>query len=38
VQPDIDLAIVAATNFPGDPADRAVLETIEALYKQYARR
>jgi CubicO group peptidase (beta-lactamase class C family) len=38
IQPDIDLAIVVATNFPGEKADLAILETVEALYKQYADR
>lgn len=36
IQPNIDLAIVAATNFPGEKADAAMLATIEALYKQFA--
>ncbi|NWG23340.1 MAG: beta-lactamase family protein [Pseudorhodoplanes sp.] len=36
IQPDIDLAIVAATNFPGEKADLALLEIIETLYRQFA--
>ena len=31
-----DVAIVAMTNYPGPKADAAVIETVEALYKQYA--
>ncbi|MGE3145763.1 MAG: serine hydrolase domain-containing protein [Pseudorhodoplanes sp.] len=36
VQPDLDLAIVAATNMPGDKADRALLEAVETLYRLFA--
>lgn len=36
VQPELDLAIVAASNFPGEIADAAMLETIEGLYRRFA--
>ncbi len=35
VDVDNDLAITAATNFPGDKADAALLDTVELLYKRY---
>ncbi len=35
VDVDNDIAITATTNFPGDKADAAMLNTIELLYKRY---
>ncbi len=36
IDPAIDLAIVATTNYPGDTADRALLSVVKSLYERYA--
>ena len=36
LDPEIDLAIVVSTNFPGDQADRALLKVAEMLYTRYS--
>ncbi len=36
IDPEIDLAIVVATNFPGEKADRALLAVCKQLYERYA--
>jgi CubicO group peptidase (beta-lactamase class C family) len=36
IDPDIDLAIVVATNFPGERADQALLAVSKLLYERYA--
>jgi CubicO group peptidase (beta-lactamase class C family) len=35
VDPESDLGLVVATNFPGDKADAALLEVAEALYREF---
>ncbi len=37
VDAEIDLAITTMTNFPGQTADRAAVETAEQLYRRYAK-
>jgi len=36
VDPDHDLGVVVMTNFPGETAEQAANETIEALYRRHA--
>ena len=36
IDPEIDLAIVVATNFPGEKADRAMMAVCKHLYERYA--
>ena len=36
VDPDHDLGVVAMTNFPGQVAEEALNETVEALYRRHA--